>query len=124
MSKVLEATCVAGVVTVDGIPVPAATVLSEGVAQSEGLLILDEDTANYVAKTSPDLKETLDKLSSALDSIASALQAIDTAGYIISVSGGAMSPAIGIPSPPVAVADIAQINAAKAEIDLFKEMLK
>lgn len=123
MSKVIEATCVGGVVTAEGVPIPSADILSEGVAQSDGILILDEDDAKYVAKTSPDLKETLEKLSAALDNIASALSAIDGAGYIISVTGGP-SPVVAIPSPPVATGDIASINSAKSAIDLFKENLK
>jgi hypothetical protein len=123
MSKVIEATCVAGVVTADTVPVPDAEILSEGVASSSGVLVMDEDKATYIAKTSPDLKETLDKLASALDNIASALSAIDGAGYIISVTGGP-APVVAIPSPPVATSDITAINTAKAEIESFMENLK
>ncbi len=124
MSKMIDATCEGGVVTADGVPVDAAVILSEGVASSEGILILDEDLAKYVTSNALDLKETLDKIASSLEKIASALSAIDGAGYIISVSGGAMAPAIGVPSPPVATSDIAAINSLKSEIETLMENLR
>lgn len=120
MTKVLEATCVAGVVTADGVAVPEADILSQGVGESEGVLILDESDAKYIADTSDDLKSTLDNLIDVLGDIASALTSIDSAGYVIAVVGSAS----GVPSPPVATSSIAQINAVKAELQALKEELK
>lgn len=138
MSKMLPATCVGGVVTAEGVPVPAAEILSEGVGESEGVVFLDEDKARYIAKISPDLKTTLEhliealgKAIEALNNASAALTSIDTAGYIIAVSGGSGAPAVGTPSPPVATGDISAldtatqgIEAAKAELETLKGMLR
>src|SRR4051812_40719772 len=112
MSRVLEATCVAGVVTADGVLVPAADILSEGVAASEGVLILDEDRAKYLAKTSSDLKSTLDKIATALTTLVTALTAIDA------------KPVGPLPPAPVAAASILQLTALQVEVTLLKETLK
>ena len=117
MSKALEATCVAGVVTSEGVPVPDTTILSEGVAASEGLLILDEDKKTYIPKTSPDLKETLDKIVSVLGQISSALSALDTAGFLISAT-------MGVPSPPVAASEISAIDTLQSELEDLKDNLR
>lgn len=112
MTKMLEATCVAGVVTADGVPVVSAEILSEGVGASSGVLFLDEDQAKYIPKTSPDLKTTLEKIASALSSIASALTTIDG------------KPTGTLPPAPAAAASIAQISAVQVEISALKEVLK
>jgi hypothetical protein len=113
MSKVLEAICVGGVVTSEGVPVPAADILSEGVGASSGVLILDRDLAKYIAKTSPDLKSTLEILSSALTTIATSLTSI----------GAGMTGPTTAPPPTLAV-DVAQITLAVTELDALKEILK
>lgn len=46
-----------------------ALILSEGEGESEGALILDQDRAFYIAKTSEDLKQTIEHLISALSNI-------------------------------------------------------
>lgn len=131
MSKILPATCVGGVVTADGIPLPGATIHSEGVAQSDGIAILDEDRADYIAKTTPDVKTLIEKMISVLDQVkagldktADALTALDTAGFLIAADAG-------VPSPPVAGADITgitsastQINTLKTELNTLKEALR
>lgn len=123
MSKALPASCVGGIVTAGGVPVPAADILSEGVGPSEGVLILDEDEAKYIAKTSPDLKATLEQLISALDKTvealgkaSSALTGLDTAGFLIAATAG-------VPSPPLQAANIAGITTASAEITAAKVQL-
>jgi hypothetical protein len=117
MSKVLDATCVNHKVTCEGVEVPNVTVLSEGVSASSGLLILEDDRKTYVARTSPDLKSTLEKVISALGQIATALTAIDTNNYIISsgpdVHGG-----------PRAVSNIASLNSLVTDLTTLKDALK
>jgi len=117
MSKILEATCEDGIVTALGVEVQDVEILSEGVGASSGVLILDGDKAYYVAKTSPDLKTTLEKLSDALGSISSALSAIDGAGHLIAATAG-------VPGPPVASGDISSLNSSKGELDDLLEELK
>jgi hypothetical protein len=120
MSKMLEATCVGGVVTQGGAPVPGADVLSEGIGASTGVLLLDDDQAVYVAKISPDLKSTLDGLITALTSISSALNALNTATLVTTCPAGA-----GVAGPPlVATSDIAVINSTKAQLQFLRGVLK
>jgi hypothetical protein len=78
MPRAIDATCVAGVVTAEGVTVPGTTILSEGVASSSGYLILDGSKKYYVAKTSPDLKASIVTVNSMVTKIANILTAIDT----------------------------------------------
>jgi hypothetical protein len=99
-------------VKVGALPVPGAEILSEGVGESSGVVILDEDRKLYIAKTSGDLKTTLEKISDALSQIAAALTAIDA------------KPPGPLPPSPVAAAQIAQITALQGELVALKGMLK
>lgn len=126
MSKMLEASCVGGVVLAGGIPVVSAEILSEGVGPSTGVVFLDEDTAAYIPKTTPDLETTLTKLIDALDQAVTAFNNAVTA--LTAIDGkpqGTLSPV------PVATANIAQIvtaaaaiTAAKLELTVLKGMLR
>lgn len=120
MSKALPASCVAGVVTAGGVPVLTADKLCEGVASSEGVLILDEDEATYIAKTSPDLKTTLTKLIAILTDLTTALTVIDTKVLVTTCGAG---PGSTVPLP-LAASSIASLTATKAELLLLKETLK
>lgn len=118
MSKVLPATCEDSVVTCEGVPIPSARILSEGIGESEGVLVLEEDRADYIAKTSPDLKATIEKLIAALGNASAALSAIDNRVYVI---------ASGSPDsfgPPVAAGDISALNEVISDLEEFKEVLK
>lgn len=120
MSKILAASCQSGVVSIDGVVLPDAEVLSEGVAASTGVAVLDEDTAFYLAKISPDLKslieqvvDVLTQVKTALDKTASALTTVDAKP----VGGTGSAPA------PGAAADITAISAASTQIDTLKTNL-
>lgn len=78
MSKKLEATCVNGIVTAGGVPVPETEILSEGVGASSGVLLIDESLKTYIPKTSPDLEATLTQVIAALSAAASAITASAT----------------------------------------------
>jgi hypothetical protein len=112
MSKMLDASCSGGVVIAEGVPVPEAQILSEGVGPSTGVIIIDEDRARYLAKVTPDLKTTLEKIASALGAIASALTAIDS------------KPAGTLPPAPAAAANIATITSLQTDINTLKGMLR
>lgn len=113
--KLLTATCVGGIVTSGGLPVVGATVLSEGVGPSSGVLLLqDDDGKIYIAKTSGDLNSTLTQLITALDNVASALSAID----VKPVGGTGSAPA------PAAASNIAAITAAKVALTTLQGVLK
>lgn len=127
MSKVLDATCVGGIVKVGALPVPGTTILSEGIAASQGLLILDGDKKTYIAKTSPDLDSTLSKVIDSLDTLSSALNQIATT--LTSIGANMTGPTT---APPGSLAtDVAQIilkatalDTVKAELETLQEALK
>jgi hypothetical protein len=89
VSKVLEASCQAGVVTIEGQAVPCE-ILSEGVGSSTGTAIIDEDKAYYIAKNSGDIKKAIEDLSSIIQQIEVILTALDA----VTVSPGASAAAI------------------------------
>jgi hypothetical protein len=117
MPRAVAATCVGNVVTIDDVPVPSATILSEGVTSSSGYAILDDDKIYYVAKTSPDLKTLIGNLVTVLGNIYDALNGLDTAGFLIAATAG-------VPSPPLQAANIALINTMKTQLNTFKDALK
>jgi len=119
LSKILEATCEDGEVTVEGdvLDPVETTVLSQGVALSDGIVIIQGGKAYYLANNSGDLKTALETLSDALDAIAGGLSSLDSAGFLIAATGG-------VPGPPVAAGDIASINSAKTAVDNLLGALK
>lgn len=128
MSKILNATCSGGQVKVGTTVVQEAVILSEGVAESEGALLMEDDQVKYFAKTSPDLKTTLTKVVEALTQAATALTQTATALGAIDVkpTGGT-----GSASTPVAASNISAItsavsslNTAKADLATLKDNLK
>ncbi len=114
MTKMLPATCVLGIVTADGVPVVGATLQSEGVGLSDGVVLLDGDEARYLAKISPDLKTTIGALSDALLQLITALTAIDAKP----VGGIASAPS------PGAASNIVQLGVIQAQLLVLKETLK
>jgi hypothetical protein len=140
LSKILEATCVGGVVKVGALPVLDAVILSKGIGSSSGVLLMEGDKKTYVAKTSPDLGSTLEKLEAILTQLTTSLSEISTALTSAATAFTATQAVTG-PSwvPPVALgtsaaviaaqvslltADGVALTAIKAEITLLKESLK
>lgn len=112
MSKTLNASCAAGVVTLNGAPVEAE-ILSEGVGESEGALILDKEKAFYIASNATDLKTTLEKISDALTKVGETLTAIGAG-----MTGPTTTP------PPTLAANVVEINLIVAELTTLKGALK
>ena len=106
MPKALPATCVGSIVTVDGVPVPSAVILGEGIGSSSGYAIFDDDRVYYVPKTTPDFKTALTAINNMITNICAVLSGHDAA-----FSNGAF-------------ATIAQITSKNAEISALKEALK
>lgn len=119
MSKILPATCEDGQVSAEDLELDPAetTILSQGVALSDGIVIIQGGKAYYISNASGDLKATLETLSDALDAIAGALSSLDGAGFLIAATGG-------VPGPPVAAGDIASVNSAKTAVDDLLGALK
>jgi len=112
VSKTINATCSAGVVSVEGKPVEAE-ILSEGIGESEGALILDKGKSFYIASNATDLKTTLEKISDALTKIGETLTAI----------GSGMTGITTAP-PPTLPVKVGEINAIVAELTTLKDALK
>lgn len=108
MSKIIPATCVGGVVTAEGVPVPGAVILSEGVGQSSGYLVLDGSEKTYIPKTSPDLKSSIQSLSSIIEKVAQILTSLDA----VSTTPGSVA------------ATIAELTALKVTFSATKDALK
>jgi hypothetical protein len=114
MNRVIEASCSASIVQADGVPVPGATILSEGIGQSEGIAIIQGDKVYYVNSSAADLKTTIEKLVDVLTQLTGALTAIDA-----KPTGGAGSAVV-----PVAAANVVSLTAISAQLTLLAGMLK
>lgn len=127
MSKILDATCnPTGVVTADGVAVPAATVLSKGKAQSTGLLFLEADKARYLPSNAPDVESTISDTIDALDAIGPALSEIALALTAIAanMSGSSTSPPASIPTSVATInAKVTLITTAKTKLTTLKGAL-
>lgn len=109
MSKVLNATCNAsGVVTAEGQEVPAAVVLSEGKQDSTGVLILEEEKANYLTSNASDIKALIESLVDIINQIATIATGLDAVTN----------------SPGAQAAAIATLQTMKTELNLTKDLLK
>lgn len=118
MSKILAANCQTKIVTVKNIPVPVAEIFSEGVGESEGILILDEDKAFFLNSSASDIKTLLEKIGTILTDLTGALTTLDTAGF--NTGAGSAS----APSPPIIQDKITAIQNAALELGILKDTLK
>lgn len=98
MPRAISATCLNGVVTADGATVAGAVILSEGVTQSEGYAIFDEDKVFYVAKTSADLKTAIQSINAMITKMIMMFTAVDAGFSALSGVGGAPVNAGNIPT--------------------------
>jgi hypothetical protein len=105
--KVLNATCLAETVTAEGVPVDAE-ILSEGVASSSGVLLLDGEVATYVTSSASDVKALI----TALTAITQKIIEIATGLDAVTVSPGTQA------------ANIVLLTALKVQLDASKDTLK
>jgi hypothetical protein len=113
MTKALPATCLAGVVTCEGVPVTTAEILSEGEGQSEGVLLTEGPDQFYLTSSASDLKLTIEKTIAALNHVVTGLTA--AGGALDGLSGGAGTPVTAAAS---------MITPIVTELTLLKETLK
>lgn len=113
MAKVLEASCENGIVTLEGQQIEVDLLLSEGVAPSTGVLIIDGAKTYYVARTSPDLKSSLETITEAINSIADIFTAIGAG-----MTGPTTAP------PGTLAADVTELQALATELEDLGEALK
>jgi hypothetical protein len=76
MLKMLPATCVGNVVTVEGMPVTSATILSNGVASSSGMVLIEEDKTYYIPLFATDIATVIQKLIDTITQLNNAITAI------------------------------------------------
>ena len=113
MSKILEASCVSGVVTCENLPVTTAEVISEGVGESEGILLMQEDKQYYVTSNATDIKQVIENL----NQLTTKIVAIFT-----SIAAGMTGPTTA--PPPTLATDLAILNQINVELTTLKSMLK
>jgi hypothetical protein len=123
MSKILRATCENNTVVADETTVPAARIASLGVGPSEGVLILDDDRADYLTSNASDLDESLEQLISALTDAASGLSATSTALNTVGTAAG-VPPLTLTPLLLPIDAAASSISAAVDALSAIKERLK
>ena len=120
MSKVLEATADAsGVVTADGVPVPAADLISEGKQASSGILIIDGLKAWYIPSSATDIKTTIENLIDVIDATAAAITKIGTT--FTAVGAGMTGPTTS--PPPTLAADVLELTGKVTELNAIKTEL-
>jgi len=112
MSKILEASCVGNVVSIEGAPVEAE-ILSEGVGSSTGCALMEKEKIFYITSNASDLKTTLEKAVSAIEKISAALLAIGAG-----MTGPTTTP------PPTLAADVAEILVISVELQTLSAGLK
>ncbi len=115
MSKTLRATCEANVVTAESVTVPAARVLSMGIGESEGILVIDEERADYFTSNASDLDESLEAMIDALGSAASGLSAASSALSTVGTTAGV--------NPIVLAALLVPISAAASSVESAADTL-
>lgn len=113
MSKILDATCEAGEVTADLVPVPEAEILSEGQGASEGVLLIEGERVRYLTSNASDLKTSIEKAIDSIGKIANILTAIGAG-----MTGPTTAP------PPTLGADIIALQAVATELETLKGNLK
>ena len=113
MSKILNATCVGGIVTCEGLPVPSAFILSQGVGSSSGVLLMQDDKQYYVALTTPDVNSILVQLTDLIPKLITAFTSIASG-----MTGPTTAP------PPSLTTDLAALTAINVQLTLLKSMLK
>lgn len=113
MSKILPGSCTGNVVTSESLPIPTAEILSEGVGPSTGIVIMQGDKQFYIAKTSPDLKVTIEKLNSLITKLVP---------IITSIGAGMTGPTTA--PPPTLATDLLELTAINIELTTLKNMLR
>lgn len=105
--KVFNATCAAGIVVVNGLPLVGCPILGEGVGPSAGYVVMAENKVVYLPKTTPDVKTLIGLIETLCTNIAS-----------LTVT------TVGIGSPTSTPLNSASFLALKAQLTVLKSTLK
>jgi hypothetical protein len=112
MSKILEASCVGEVVTVEGIPLENVEILSEGLGQSEGALLMEGQKKFYITSSASDLSSTIDQIVEGLNKTVEGLNA--AGGALNGIAGGAGTSTIAAATGIAPI--IAALNTLKGQL--------
>lgn len=126
MTKVLPATCEASVVKIEGKVIAGATILSEGVAASTGVAVIEDEKVSYVTSNASDIKEALNKVIDALTETKTALDQIGSA--LSTLDGKPQGTLTPVPTIGANITNIAtaatKIQTAKTALNTLKGSLK
>jgi hypothetical protein len=81
LTKVIDASCVAGIVTAESLPVNA-DILSLGLRSSTGALLLDEDKAVYITSNAEDVKDLISMMKDITDKLIEISTGLDAAALV------------------------------------------
>lgn len=113
MTRIFDATCVAGVVKVEGIEIPDVEIITQGTKSSTGILILNGNEKKYVTANTTDIVDFLDEVAGVLNTIATTLTAIGSG-----MTGPTTAP------PGTLATSVTQIQTVATALDAMKENLK
>lgn len=118
MSKTLRATCENGVVTAENTTIQEARVLSSGIGASQGVVILDDERADYIPDTTSDLEETIDQTIALAEAAAEGLSATSSAIGVVGAEAGVAAPALAALQVPIdlAASSLEDVAAALEEL--------
>lgn len=107
MTKLLDATCEAGVVTIEG-QVVEAEILSQGTKSSEGSALIDRDKVVYLTSNADDIKKLIEDVTALVQQLTLIVTGLD-----------------GVTVPPgTQAANIVLLTTLKTQFELTKENLK
>jgi hypothetical protein len=112
LSKILPASCVGSIVTVEGKPVQAA-ILSQGIKSSDGVALFEENEISYVTSNATDIKDLITKVTDLIQLASDTFTAIGTG-----MTGPTTAPPGTLPT------SITQLATLKTALTLMKENLK
>lgn len=113
MTRVLAATCENSEVKISGLTVQEAEILSEGIGQSTGCVIISKDKVFYITSNATDLKDSITKVVEAITKISSILTSIGAG-----MTGPTTAP------PPTLATDVLELNGIGSELTTISEALK
>ena len=113
MPRILNAECVNNKVTVEGVEIEGAQILTQGKAESTGILIVDQERIYYVATNTTDIALLLQKVADAMTKVTETLTAIGTG-----MTGPTTAPPGTLPT------NVALINSIVTELTTLKDNLK
>lgn len=112
MSKIKPASCVSNVVKIGSFPVDA-TVLSQGVAPSSGLALIEEDNVTYITSNASDIHDVIAQVTNLIQLVSDTLTAIGSG-----MTGPTTAPPATLPTSIVNLATI------KSTLSVMKDNLK